>query len=74
MYLNGYQTNSLQQDSGGPLNALAPTRGAAHSASGAAQRAAVDRKHTKLPYKEVSNVSTEDIEKIIAQAKEDGVT
>ena len=56
------------------MNALAPTRGAAHSASGAAQRAAVDRKHTKLPYKEVSNVSTEDIEKIIARAKEDGVT
>jgi hypothetical protein len=65
MYLNGYQTNSLQQDSGGPLNALAPTRGAAHSAG--------DRKHTKLPYKEVSNVSTEDIEKIIARATEDGV-
>jgi hypothetical protein len=49
------------------LKALARTQGAV-------ERAAADRKHIKLPYKEVSNVTTEDIEKIIARAKEDGVT
>ncbi len=50
-------------------------RSSAHAPSGAGAglRGAIQSANKKQPYKEVSNVSTADIERIIQQARDDGV-
>jgi hypothetical protein len=74
MCANVHKFKPRYQVAGGQSTTSARIRSTSSGAGEAGNVAEGGPKHTKLPYKEMSNVSSEDIERIIAQAKDDGVT